>query len=37
MNGLTFNAAQLSPNTTYFVRVGALYNGATAYALTTPL
>ena len=33
---LTFNPASLAANTTYFVRVGALYNGATSYALTTP-
>ena len=29
---LTFNLASLAANTTYFVRVGALYNGATSYA-----
>ena len=34
--GLSFNPGQLSANTTYFARVGALYNGATSYALTTP-
>jgi len=27
----------LIPNTTYFVRVGSLWNGATTYALTTPI
>ena len=34
--GLSFNAAQLAPNTTYFVQVGALYNGDTVYANTVP-
>ena len=33
---LTFNVVSLAANTTYFVRVGALYNGATSYALTMP-
>ena len=33
---LTFNSGQLSPNTTYFVRVGSLSGGATSYANTTP-
>jgi hypothetical protein len=31
-SSLTFNAGTLSANTTYFVRVGALFNGATVYA-----
>ena len=33
---LTFNNGQLVANTTYFVRVGALYNGATTYINTVP-
>ena len=31
-----FATAALSPDTTYYIRVGALYNGTTAYANTTP-
>jgi len=31
---LTFNLGQLAANTTYFVRVGSLWNGATSYPLT---
>ena len=34
--GLAFNAAQLAPNTTYVVQVGALYNGDTVYLNTVP-
>ena len=34
---LTFNPASLAANTTYFVRVGSLWNGATSYANTSPL
>ena len=34
---LAFNADDLTPNTTYWVRVGALYYGATTYAATTPI
>src|SRR5438132_11300260 len=30
------SAANLAPNTTYFVRIGALYNGATTYIATVP-
>src|SRR4029077_3835283 len=30
------SAANLSPNTTYFLRIGALYNGATTYINTVP-
>src|SRR5207302_7200704 len=30
------SAANLAPDTTYFVRIGALYNGATTYANTVP-
>src|ERR1019366_3581698 len=33
---LTFNLGQLAANTTYFVRVGALYSGSTVYANTVP-
>jgi hypothetical protein len=33
---LTFNIGQLAPNTTYFVRVGSLASGTTAYTNTTP-
>ena len=33
---LTFNNGQLLANTTYFARVGALYNGATTYLNTVP-
>src|SRR5439155_13130367 len=33
---LTFNLGTLIPDTTYFVRVGALFSGATTYANTTP-
>ena len=36
MSGLSFNLGQLAADTTYFARVGALYNGATSYAFTTP-
>src|SRR5205085_11316597 len=36
LTSLTFNQAQLAPNTTYFVRVGSLWNGATTYADTVP-
>src|SRR5207245_3250408 len=30
------SAANLAPDTTYFVRIGALYNGATTYIATVP-
>src|SRR5262249_19724144 len=30
-------AVALASDTTYYVRVGALYNGATSYAVTTPI
>src|SRR5208283_771344 len=30
------SSTNLSPNTTYYVRVGALYSGATVYANTVP-
>src|SRR5258706_14591359 len=30
------SAANLAPDTTYFVRIGALYNGATTYINTVP-
>ena len=33
---LTYNNGQLSANTTYFVRIGALYSGATTYNNTVP-
>src|SRR3954465_5294582 len=33
---LTVNATSLAANTTYWIKVGALYNGATSYAFTTP-
>src|SRR5262249_46990678 len=33
---LTFTAGDLSPNTTYFIRVGSLWNGTTSFALTQP-
>ena len=33
---LTFNNGQLMANTTYFVRIGALYNGTTTYINTVP-
>src|SRR5204863_6824316 len=36
LTDLSFNLGALAPNTTYFVRVGALYNGATSYADTVP-
>ena len=32
----TMNIIGLDPNTTYYYRVGALYNGATVYTNTTP-
>src|SRR5260221_4040085 len=32
LSTLSFNIGTLNPDTTYFVRVGALYNGATTYA-----
>src|SRR5205823_8703691 len=31
------SAANLAPDTTYFVRIGALYNGATTYINTVPI
>ena len=34
---LTFNAGSLSANTTYWLKVGALYNGATSYGFTAPV
>src|SRR5262249_34412705 len=34
---LTFNDTTLTANTTYWFKVGALYNGATSYAFTTPV
>src|SRR5205807_932128 len=30
------SAANLAPDTTYFIRIGALYNGATTYIATVP-
>src|SRR6185312_16226285 len=33
---LAFNVGTLDPNTTYYVRIGALYNGATNYSLSNP-
>src|SRR5678815_5251425 len=33
---LTFNSGQLTANTTYFVRIGALFGGATTYIDTVP-
>src|SRR6185312_3171160 len=33
---LAFNVGTLDPNTTYYVRIGALYNGATNYSLSDP-
>jgi len=36
LTGLTFNANDLVANTTYYLRVGSLWNGTTAYADTTP-
>src|SRR5208283_904701 len=33
---LTFNYGTLNPNTTYYIRVGSLWNGSTDYALTAP-
>ncbi len=33
---LSFDTGQLTANTTYYLRAGALYGPATAYALTTP-
>src|SRR5262249_40372942 len=35
-NSLSFNFGTLNPDTTYFVRIGALYNGATTYNATQP-
>ena len=37
LTSLTFNAGTLLPNTTYWIKVGALYNGATSYGFTTPV
>ena len=34
---MTFNTAQLAPNTTYFVRIGNIVSNSTNYALTTPV
>src|ERR1019366_8658311 len=36
LNTLVFNVGTLNPDTTYFIRIGALYNGATTYNLTQP-
>jgi hypothetical protein len=33
---LTFNLGTLNPDTTYFIRVGSLWNGATTYSATQP-
>src|SRR5581483_4642648 len=33
-SGLAFHNASLAPNTTYYVRAGSLWNGATSYAPT---
>src|SRR5262249_15652754 len=35
LNTLSFNYGSLNPNTTYYVRVGALYSGATTYNTAT--
>src|SRR5439155_25066946 len=35
LNTLSFNLGTLNPDTTYFVRIGALYNGATTYNMVT--
>ena len=35
LTGLTLNSAELAADTTYFVRVGSLWNGTTNYANTT--
>src|SRR6185295_17907934 len=35
-SSLAFDFGTLAPNTTYFGRVGALYDGATTYAPTVP-
>ena len=37
LTSLTFNAGTLATNTTYWIKVGALYNGATSYGFTTPV
>src|SRR5262249_2287737 len=36
LTGLTFNSGDLVSNTTYYVRVGSLWNGTTAYSPTVP-
>jgi len=36
VTGLTFNSGDLVANTTYYLRVGSLWNGTTDYANTTP-